>query len=52
MSVKEFTDKLVRKLVNKPPTREEKQKLYVEKQGQGRRAARSLVLHVSYGGRR
>ena len=46
MKVK-FTDKFVKAI--KPPTREEKQALYVEKQGQGR-SGRSLVLHVSYGG--
>ena len=45
MKVK-FSDKFIKAI--KPPTREEKQALYVEKQGQGR-SGRSLVLHVSYG---
>ena len=37
----EFTDKLVRELVNKLPTREQKQLLYVEKQGRAHRRKRS-----------
>jgi integrase len=45
----QFTTKLVHALVNDLPTREEKQKLYVEKQGAGR-SGRSLILSVSYGG--
>ena len=45
MKVK-FTDKFIRAI--NPPTREDKQALYVEKQGQGR-SGRSLILHVSYG---